>query len=169
MVFYCERAAGSAATFAMMMRILRCTGASCRADPQVRQRTIDRPPGRPCLRLDRVRTISHKFGYGVGDDMDSFSRSTRGVQLMVLESGVACVPELRRLAENTPSIGSLALVFASNFSGIHSDLRDDVLSDATASTCTAIRCFSYPQVARFTLPITSARLSSLLINRFAPI
>jgi hypothetical protein len=21
-------------------------------------------------RLDRVRTISHKFGYGVGDDMD---------------------------------------------------------------------------------------------------
>jgi len=22
-------------------------------------------------RLDRVRTISHEFGYGVGDDMDS--------------------------------------------------------------------------------------------------
>ena len=29
-------------------------------------------------RLDRVRGISHKFGYGVGDDMDSLlSRYTR--------------------------------------------------------------------------------------------
>lgn len=30
------------------------------------------------VRLDRVRTISHQFGYGVGDDMDSmFARSTK--------------------------------------------------------------------------------------------
>jgi len=41
-----------------------------RADPQVANAlSVDRRDDL-VSRLDRVRTISHKFGYGVGDDMD---------------------------------------------------------------------------------------------------
>ena len=72
MVFYCERAAGFCSDvgyqddsyfnalvrmFEQALRIIAQLSAS------------DRKP--LIARLDRVHTISHNFGYGVGDDMDS--------------------------------------------------------------------------------------------------
>jgi len=72
MVFYCERAAGFSndigyqddgyfdalvRTFEQALKIIAQLSASDR------EASI--------ARLDRVRVISHNFGYGVGDDMDS--------------------------------------------------------------------------------------------------
>ena len=71
MVFYCERAAGFSADIAhddegyfdalvrMFEQALKLGNALSteRRDDFV-------------VRLDRVRATSHKFGYGVGDDMD---------------------------------------------------------------------------------------------------
>src|SRR5216683_845866 len=72
MVFYCERAAGFCSDigyqdesyldarvrmFEQALKLIAQLSASDR-DPLI-------------ARLDRVRIISHNFGYGVGDDMDS--------------------------------------------------------------------------------------------------
>jgi hypothetical protein len=71
MVFYCERAAGFCADitnddesyFAALVRMFE--------QALIVAHTL---PASGCddliTRLDRVRGISHKFGYGVGDDMD---------------------------------------------------------------------------------------------------
>jgi hypothetical protein len=71
MVFYCERAAGFCSDvcnddegyfdalvrmFEQALKIVTALSVECRDDL--------------ITRLDRVRVISHKFGYGVGDDMD---------------------------------------------------------------------------------------------------
>jgi Family of unknown function (DUF6155) len=81
MVFYCERAAGFSADIAhddegyfdalvrMFEQALKFASAlsADRRDDLV-------------ARLDRVRAISHEFGYGVGDDMDFlFSKYIRGL------------------------------------------------------------------------------------------
>jgi len=73
MVFYCERAAGFCSDivnedenyFAALVRMFEQALAVANTLPA---------GGRDALvtRLDRVRRISHKFGYGVGDDLDSF-------------------------------------------------------------------------------------------------
>ena len=72
MVFYCERAAGFCndignqdegyfdALVSMFEQALKAIG-------QLPARDQDAL----IARLDRVRVISHNFGYGVGDDMDS--------------------------------------------------------------------------------------------------
>ena len=79
MVFYCERAAGfcsdiasdDEAYFNALVRMFEqslklANGLS----PERRDELL--------ARLDRVRSISHKVGYGVGDDMDSLlSKATR--------------------------------------------------------------------------------------------
>ena len=72
MVFYCERAAGfcndlgnqDEAFFDALVRMFE------QALRIIGQLPV---PNRDVLitRLDRVRIISHNFGYGVGDDMDS--------------------------------------------------------------------------------------------------
>jgi hypothetical protein len=71
MVFYCERAAGFSNDVGLqdenyLDALVRMFGRALK--------TIDALPhdGRPALiaRLDAVRSISHNFGYGVGDDMD---------------------------------------------------------------------------------------------------
>jgi hypothetical protein len=52
MVFYCERAVGFCSDVCNDDEgILRCTRAHVRAGPQVRKRTIRRPPGQPCLKV----------------------------------------------------------------------------------------------------------------------
>jgi hypothetical protein len=72
MVFYCERAAGFCndvgyqddGYFDALVRMFE----------QALKIIVQLPDGaRPALvtRLDRVRLISHNFGYGVGDDLDS--------------------------------------------------------------------------------------------------
>jgi len=71
MVFYCERAAGFCSDvcnddegfFDALVRMFEQTLKFANA------LSIDRRDDL-VSRLDRVRTISHKFGYGVGDDMD---------------------------------------------------------------------------------------------------
>ena len=72
MVFYCERAAGFCSDvgyqddgyFDALVRMFD------QALKLIAQLTAsDRNP--LIARLDRVRIISHNFGYGVGDDMDS--------------------------------------------------------------------------------------------------
>ena len=71
MVFYCERAAGfcddvgyqDASYFDALVRMFE----------QALKIIAELSPGRRealTARLDRVRVISHNFGYGVGDDMD---------------------------------------------------------------------------------------------------
>jgi hypothetical protein len=72
MVFYCERAAGFCSDvgyqddgyFDALVRMF-----------EEALKTISQQPasGRNVLiaRLDKVRAVSHNFGYGVGDDMDS--------------------------------------------------------------------------------------------------
>jgi len=70
-VFYCEQAAGYCADigyqedgfFNALVRMFEQALKSAKTLPA---------DGRDCLiaRLDRVREISHNFGYGVGDDMD---------------------------------------------------------------------------------------------------
>jgi hypothetical protein len=81
MVFYCEQAAGFCSDI--------CTDDEGYFDALVRmfEQTLKFADGLSVdrrrdlvSRLDRVRTISHKFGYGVGDDMDFLlSKYTRGV------------------------------------------------------------------------------------------
>jgi hypothetical protein len=79
MVFYCERAAGFCsdighqddgyfnALVLMFEQALKVIGQL----PAIDRNALT-------ARLDRVRTISHDFGYGVGDDMDSLlARYTR--------------------------------------------------------------------------------------------
>lgn len=72
MVFYCERAAGFCSDlgnedegyFDALVRMFEQALAVANSLPA---------SGRVALiaRLDRVRSVSHKFGYSVGDDMDS--------------------------------------------------------------------------------------------------
>jgi hypothetical protein len=72
MVFYCERAAGFCSDtgnddegyFDALVRMFE------QALKFANALSIDRRT-QLVARLDRVRTISHDFGYGVGDDMDS--------------------------------------------------------------------------------------------------
>src|SRR5271169_6086621 len=83
MVFYCERAAGFCSDvcnddegyFDALVRMFEQTLKFANAlSPDRRDDLVSR--------LDRVRTISHDFGYGVGDDMDfllSKYTSTPGV------------------------------------------------------------------------------------------
>ena len=72
MVFYCEQASGFASDlgyqdesyFNALVRMFEQAMATANMLPtDTRDALIDR--------LDRVRSISHKCGYGVGDDMDS--------------------------------------------------------------------------------------------------
>jgi hypothetical protein len=79
MVFYCEQAAGFCANicsddegfFDALVRMFEQALKFANAlSPDRRDDLVSR--------LDRVRTISHDFGYGVGDDMDFlFSKYTR--------------------------------------------------------------------------------------------
>ena len=71
MVFYCERAAGfsrdvshdDAAYFDALVRMFeQALKTTTTLTANVRSRLL--------ARLDRVRSMSHEFGYGVGDDMD---------------------------------------------------------------------------------------------------
>jgi hypothetical protein len=72
MVFYCEQASGFASDlgyqdesyFNALVRMFEQAAATANTLP-----TDTRDA--PIARLDRVRSISHKCGYGVGDDMDS--------------------------------------------------------------------------------------------------
>jgi hypothetical protein len=81
MVFYCERAAGFCSDIASDDEgfFNALVGMFERA---LRQANTLPPPGRVGLvnRLDAVRQISHKIGYGVGDDMDFLLSKYRGVQ-----------------------------------------------------------------------------------------
>jgi hypothetical protein len=71
MVFYCERAAGFCSDvcnddegyFDALVRMFEQTLKFANALSVDRRHDL-------VARLDRVRTISHEFGYGVGDDMD---------------------------------------------------------------------------------------------------
>jgi hypothetical protein len=72
MVFYCEQASGFASDlgyqdesyFNALVRMFEQSVAAANTFPtETRDALI--------ARLDRVRSISHKCGYGVGDDMDS--------------------------------------------------------------------------------------------------
>ena len=71
MVFYCERAAGfcndtgndDEIYFGALVRMFEQALAVTKTLPDSRQVAL-------VARLDRVRTISQKFGYGVGEDMD---------------------------------------------------------------------------------------------------
>ena len=71
MVFYCESAAGFSNDVgnqdegyfdALVHMFEQALKATCQLSAGDRDALI--------VRLDRVRTISHHFGYGVGDDMD---------------------------------------------------------------------------------------------------
>ena len=53
------------------MRLLRCTGQHVRTGPKDHRPLSASDRNALIARLDRVRVISHNFGYGVGDDMDS--------------------------------------------------------------------------------------------------
>jgi hypothetical protein len=72
MVFFCEQAAGFSSAvgnqddsyFNALVHMFEQALTVARKLPEA-----DR--GALIARLDRVRTISHQFGYGVGDDMDS--------------------------------------------------------------------------------------------------
>ena len=71
MVFYCEQAAGFCCDvgyqeetfFDALVRMFEQALKSANTLPADRQDSL-------IARLDRVREISHAFGYGVGDDMD---------------------------------------------------------------------------------------------------
>ena len=76
MVFYCERAAGFCSDvgyqedgyFNALVRIFeQALKAITQLSPSSRNALI--------ARLNKVRTVSHNFGYGVGDDMDCLVRS----------------------------------------------------------------------------------------------
>src|SRR5580704_7698552 len=72
MVFYCERSAGFSSDigaddegyFNELVRMFKQA-------LKVASTLSDQRRDEFMTRLDRVRVISHKFGYGVGDDMDS--------------------------------------------------------------------------------------------------
>jgi hypothetical protein len=72
MVFYCERAAGfcndlgyqDEAYFDALVRMFKQALKTIAQLPSSDRNAL-------IARLDRVRIISHNFGYGVGDDMDS--------------------------------------------------------------------------------------------------
>ncbi|MFO0451567.1 MAG: hypothetical protein ACK52I_23400 [Pseudomonadota bacterium] len=72
MVFYCEQAAGfcddlgndDEVYFAALVRMFEQALLVARTLPVSNRETL-------LDRLDRVRGISHNFGYGVGDDLDS--------------------------------------------------------------------------------------------------
>jgi hypothetical protein len=79
MVFYCERAAGFCddivndddAYYGALVRMFEQSLAVINTLPASGQTGL-------ISRLDRVRNIGHKFGYGVGEDMDfNFARYTR--------------------------------------------------------------------------------------------
>jgi len=81
MVFYCERAAGFCSDIAsddegFFNALVRMF------EHALRQANTLPPSGRVGLvnRLDGVRQISHKIGYGVGDDMDFLLSKYGGVQ-----------------------------------------------------------------------------------------
>ncbi|HEV2989610.1 MAG TPA: hypothetical protein VG759_14300 [Candidatus Angelobacter sp.] len=71
MVFYCEQAAGfcndvgnqDEVFFDALVRMFEQALQQTRSLPATLQDNL-------LARLDRVRTVSHNFGYGVGDDMD---------------------------------------------------------------------------------------------------
>jgi hypothetical protein len=72
MVFYCERAAGfcndvSYQDESYFDALVRMFEEALKVSPQLSATDRDGL----IARLDRVRAISHNFGYGVGDDMDS--------------------------------------------------------------------------------------------------
>jgi hypothetical protein len=72
MVFYCERAAGFCGDVGYQDDgyfdpLVRMFDQALKLIAQLS--ASDRNP--LIARLDRVRIISHNFGYGVGDDMDS--------------------------------------------------------------------------------------------------
>jgi hypothetical protein len=72
MVFYCEQAAGfcndvgyqEESYFSALVRMFEQALTIANGLPANIRDTL-------LVRLDRVRNISHRFGYGVGDDMDS--------------------------------------------------------------------------------------------------
>jgi hypothetical protein len=81
MVFYCERAAGFCSDFGndderyldalvrmfdQTLQFANALSVDCRDDLVVR--------------LDRVRAISHEFGYGVGDEMDFLLSKYNGIK-----------------------------------------------------------------------------------------
>jgi hypothetical protein len=79
MVFYCEQAAGfcdaiycdDEGFFASLVRMFEQALRSANALPPDRRDDL-------VSRFDRVRTVSHDFGYGVGEDMDFlFPKYTR--------------------------------------------------------------------------------------------
>jgi hypothetical protein len=79
MVFYCEQAAGFCRDlgnqdedyFNALVRMFGQAFTVARTLPEADRTVL-------VARLDRVRSISHQFGYGVGDDMDSIlARSTK--------------------------------------------------------------------------------------------
>ena len=72
MLFYCERAAGFCSDVGYQDEgyfdaLVRMFAEALKVSAQLSA------GGRDALiaRLDRVRAMSHNFGYGVGDDMDS--------------------------------------------------------------------------------------------------
>ena len=72
MVFYCEQSSGFASDlgyqdesyFNALVRMFEQAAATANTLPTDTRDAL-------IARLDRVRSISHKCGYGVGDDMDS--------------------------------------------------------------------------------------------------
>jgi len=81
MVFYCVRTAGFCSGDCNDDEDTSMHWCACSSGPLKFENalSVDRR-GDLVARLDRVRAISHEFGYGVGDDMGSFFRSTRGVE-----------------------------------------------------------------------------------------
>jgi hypothetical protein len=81
MVFYCERAAGFCSDFGNDDE--RYLDALVRMFDQTLQfanaLSVDRRDDL-VARLDRVRAISHEFGYGVGDDMDFLLSKYNGIK-----------------------------------------------------------------------------------------
>ncbi len=78
MVFYCEQAAGFASDvgyqdesyFDALVRMFEQAVATANTLPADTADAL-------IARLDRVRSMSHKCGYGVGDDMDSIIAKTK--------------------------------------------------------------------------------------------
>ena len=99
MVFYCERAAGFSSDIAnddegyfdALMRMFEQALKLANALSADRRDDL-------ITRLDRVRVISHDFGYGVGDDMD-FLLSKSVLRLMVRESWLAFDGRTTRVAQ----------------------------------------------------------------------
>ena len=100
MVFYCERAAGFCSDvcnddegyFDALVRMFE------QALKFASALSVDRR-GDLVARLDRVRTISHEFGYGVGDDMDFLLSKYTALRLIVRESLLAFDGRTTRVAQ----------------------------------------------------------------------